>query len=192
MKKLLLLFASMLAITAMAQDDGIDSVYQIVKEKGVYEKIRVVAVDNVNAATLYVRAMEALSDWTGPDGLSKAGLDFCDKDAGIVNYKGDFYNGSQKFPGGKVNIYTDFALKVRCKDGRAQITVTVPSIHYVTPQGRSVSTSIKDVVEQRMKMSERDLEKANKKTENKMTIQEIVDTLLDAMSTALNKAEEDF
>ena len=190
MKRMMILFALIMSLTASAQDDGMDSVYQMVLEKGVYEQKRVVTVEDATAATLYVRAMEALSDWTGSDGKSKAGLDFCDKDAGIVTYKGDFYNGYRKNPTGDIPIYTDFTLKVRCKDGKAQVTVSVPSLHY-TFQGRLVTVGVKESVEQRMKMTEKDKAKAEKTMVRVITMREIVDTLLDAMSNALQKADDD-
>jgi len=47
-----------------------------------------VIVENTSAAVLYGRAMEALSDWTGADGRSKAEIDFSDKDAGTVIHRG--------------------------------------------------------------------------------------------------------
>jgi hypothetical protein len=98
-------------------------------ESGGYEKKEVVEVAGATAADLYVRAMEALSDWKGPDGKAEAGLDFHDKDAGIVNYKGKFSLGYKaNLFGGTWFRYADFTMKVRCKDGKAQVTVTVPTI----------------------------------------------------------------
>ena len=57
-------------------------------ESGVYEKKEVVSADSVKAAVLFGKAMEALSDWTGPDGRSKAGIDYQDKESGTIIYKG--------------------------------------------------------------------------------------------------------
>ena len=94
-----------------------------------YEKKEVVTVDGVTAGDLYVRAMEALSDWKGPDGKAEAGLDFHDKDAGVVNYKGKYSLGFKKgLLGDGWYRYADFTLKVKCKDGKAQVTVTVPTV----------------------------------------------------------------
>ena len=94
-----------------------------------YEKKEVVTVEGATTSDLYVRAMEALSDWKGPDGKAEAGLDFHDKDAGVVNYKGKFSLGFKKtFLDAGWYRYADFAMKVRCKDGRAQVAVTVPTI----------------------------------------------------------------
>ena len=98
-------------------------------ESGAYEKKEVVKVDSTTASVLFSRAMEALSDWTGPDGKAKAGIDYQDKETGTVIYKGNFSLGFKNtFLGDGWNRYANFTLKVRCKDGRAQVSVTVPTI----------------------------------------------------------------
>ena len=93
-------------------------------ESGVFEKKEVVVVEGVTAAELYNRAIEALSDWAGAEGRSKYGIDSQDKEAGMIIYKGKDYLGFRKFAIYGWYIYTDFMLKIRCKDGRAQVTVT--------------------------------------------------------------------
>jgi hypothetical protein len=96
---------------------------------GVYEKKEVVKVDSVKASELFVRAMEALSDWTGPDGRSKAGIDYQDKESGTIIYKGNYYMGFRHvILRAGWDMFADFTMKVRCKDGRAQITMTIPSM----------------------------------------------------------------
>ena len=105
---------------------------QVELTNGVYEKKTVVTADSVKAGTLYVRALEALSDFAGSQGKSKIGVDVHDKDEGLVVYKGRYYMGYCK-----ANMlygwdtFADFTLKVRCKDGRAQLSVTVPSMTFV-------------------------------------------------------------
>ena len=114
---LLMIFMS--SLSSYAQVPDIDSASIIIKEKGVYEQKRVVKVDGAQASTLYRRAMEALSDWTGTEGRSKAGLDYCDKEEGIVTYKGEFYNGYRKQAfGTQVPFFTDFTMKIHCKNGK--------------------------------------------------------------------------
>lgn len=104
----------------------------ILNDKGAYEKKIVVSVDSTKAGILYDRAMEALSDWTGASGKAQAGLDYHDRDAGTVIYKGHEYIGFKKvFLGDGWERYADFTIKVRCKDGRAQITTTIPTITFV-------------------------------------------------------------
>ena len=106
-------------------------------------------VENTSAAVLYGRAMEALSDWTGADGRSKAGIDFSDKDAGTVIYKGDYYLGFKKtILGAGWDRYADFTLKVRCKDGKAQVTVIVSSISGIyNKNGVKKTYTIREVVD---------------------------------------------
>ena len=111
------------AMTATAQVELVN---------GLYENKTVVTADSMKAGTLYVKALEALSDFAGSHEKSKVGVDVQDKDEGLVVYKGRYYMGY-----GKANMlygwdtYADFTLKVRCKDGRAQLTVTVPSMTFV-------------------------------------------------------------
>ena len=72
MKKVLLtLLMLMTGLVVNAQVPDIDSAAIIIKEKGVYEQKRVVTVEGAKASSLYRRAMEALSDWTGTEGRSK-------------------------------------------------------------------------------------------------------------------------
>jgi hypothetical protein len=191
MKKVLSIIALLLVgMMASAQDlPDMDSVIAIVKEKGVYEQKHVVTVDGASASKLYSRAMEALSEWVGPEGRSKAGLDYCDKEEGIVTYKGVCYNGNRKFLTATTDIYTDFVLKVRCKDGRAQVTVTVPSMYMILPNGDKRTYSIRDVVNQ----MEESKKKKGKKKDDQVSMREVVAILLNSMDTALQKADdEDF
>lgn len=194
MKKfVLLLIIFMSSLSSYAQVPDVDSAAIIIKEKGVYEQKRVVKVGGAKASTLYRRAMEALSDWTGTEGRSKAGLDYCDKEEGIVTYKGEFYNGYRKLAlGSQVPFFTDFTMKIRCKDGRAQITVTVPTMHAMLPNGQVKTWTMREVLEQNEKASQRQVEKAKKKMHG-MNTREIVDLLLTEMENALKKdADDDF
>jgi hypothetical protein len=124
MKKLLSFSVVLLAtINVIAQEVELTN--------GIYEKKVVVNADSVKAGTLYVRALEALSDLAGSQGKSKIGIDVQDKDEGLVVYKGSYFLGY-----GKANMlygwdtYADFTLKVRCKDGKAQLSLTVPSMTF--------------------------------------------------------------
>lgn len=123
MKKVFFIFALLLAtMTAGAQDIELTP-------DGAYEKKDVVTVDSVSAAVLYDRAMIALTDWTGPDGKAKVGIDYQNQETHTVVYKGTFYLGFKAtLLGAGWNRYGNFTLKVRCKDGRAQVTVTVGTV----------------------------------------------------------------
>lgn len=124
MKKLLSITIVLLAaINASAQ--------KVELTNGIYEKKVVVNADSVKAGTLYVRSLEALSDLAGSQGKSKMGIDVQDKEEGLIVYKGRYYLGYEK-----ANMlygwdtYADFTLKVRCKDGKAQLSLTVPSMTF--------------------------------------------------------------
>lgn len=191
-KALSIIFTAMLSMSASAQYDGLDTLYQIVKEKGAYEQRRVVTVEGASASTLYVRAMNALSDWKGPEGRSETSLDFHDKDAGIVTIKGGFYNGEMKIIGKWTPIYTAFTLKVQCKDNRAQLTVTVPYMYYYL-LGEKKTTDLLRALERQMSMTEKEKEKAKKKVTKDASMREAVELLLDAMTAALkNGSDDDF
>lgn len=191
MKKVLFtLLLLMTGFVVNAQVPDIDSAAIIIKEKGVYEQKRVVIVVGAKASSLYRRAMEALSDWTGTEGRSKAGLDYCDKDEGIVTYKGEFYNGYRQLTFGQLPFYTDFTMKIRCKDGRAQVTVIVPTMHAILANGQTRTWTMREVIEQNEKASSRKVEKAKKKMHG-LSTREIVELLLTEMEAALKKDSDD-
>lgn len=120
MKRVFLFFALMVAMGASGQ---------VLNSDGAYEVKEVVTDSTVSKNEFFGRAMEALSDWTGDDGKSKVGIDYSDKDAGTVIYKGDYYMGYYKTSlGGYIDYYLNFTLKVRCKDGKAQTTVSSSSV----------------------------------------------------------------
>ena len=186
MKKLLLIFLACMPIASLAQILSVEEAKNIVKEKGVLEQKRVIVVDSTSKSTLYRRALEAFSDWTGADGRSNAGLDYNDKEEGAVNYKGVYFQGEKKSIISSIQYYTDFIMKVRCKDGRAQVTVIIPSGYAIVTDGSRVSWDIRDFVAKL---------KSNKETKTKgvCNIREVLSFLLDAMETALKKSdEEDF
>lgn len=121
MKKVLLTIALLTAgLTASAQGEV---------KNGAWEDRRVVEVAGASVSTLYLRALEALSDWAGSQEKSKMGIDVQDKDEGIVVYKGEYYLGY-----GKANFmygwdtWANFTMKIRCKEGRAQVSAVVPSL----------------------------------------------------------------
>lgn len=159
-------------------------------ETGAYEKKEVVVVDSAKAIILFERAMIALSDWTGPDGKAKAGIDYQEKETGTVIYKGVFSLGFKNvFLGDGWNRYADFVLKVRCKDGRAQVTVTVPQITAVYNRNgmkSSASTAqwVQAVKEAKGKKHERGIALLNDLTST-------VDGLAAAMADRLKKSNDD-
>jgi hypothetical protein len=102
----------------------------VLNESGVYELKVVEQYDSVKASTLYENSLIALSDVVGSREKSKTNIDVPEKEAGMIVYKGELYLGFKK-----VNMmcgydtFAVFTLKVRCKDGKAQYVITVPSLH---------------------------------------------------------------
>lgn len=124
MKKILLFVVAItLQLTGLAQEI-------VLNESGAYEKKEVVEVDSVKASVLYDRAMEAVTDWGFDSELDKYGhgLGYHDRDAGTLVIKGSHKQGVKKVLLTQWVRFIDFELKVKCKDGRAQITATVPTI----------------------------------------------------------------
>jgi hypothetical protein len=172
MKKVLfLLIAMALQQTGLAQDIELNN-------QGAYERKEVVTVDGSTSGVLFGRAMEALSDWTGPDGRSKVGIDYQDKDAGTVIYKGEYFIDYKR----GVLVTANFTLKVRCKDGRAQVAVTIPSMTAKAGKlGMEKSVSIADVKAKPKRGAYKYLPQ----------ISEIADTLIASMRNSLSVKDDD-
>ena len=123
MKKVFLSLVVLLASIAI-------SAQTMLNESGVYELKVVELFDNINASTLYENSLVALSEVVGSHKKSKTNIDVAEKDAGIIVYKGELYLGFKK-----VNsmcgyeTFANFTLKVRCKEGKVQYTIIVPSLH---------------------------------------------------------------
>lgn len=126
-------------LMAYAQDDiyfksdhserkGTGETFIPLNYKGAYERQEVVTVEGASASSLYDLAMMALSEWTGPDGKAKVGIDYQNQETHTVVYKGCYSLGFKEvFLGDGWERQADFILKVRCKDGKAQVTLTVPT-----------------------------------------------------------------
>lgn len=162
---------------------------------GAYERKEVVTVDSVSAAVLYDRAMMALTDWTGPDGKAKAGIDYQNQETHTIIYKGMFSLGFKNtFLGDGWYRYANFTLKVRCKDGRAQVTLTVGTMTAIYNRGNiERSWTIAEIKESVMKS------KGAKRERGETLLTDIVETadgIMAAMGAKLKAAdgggEDDF
>ena len=122
MKKVLFFMMLLATVTARAQGE---------MKNGIYETKTVREIENLTSEQLYVRTLEVLSDWAGSQNKSKANIDVQDKDGGIVVYKGSYYLGYRK-----QNLlygwdtFADFTLKARSKDGKIQVSASVPSMTF--------------------------------------------------------------
>ena len=128
MKKIILIFALvMINITSFGQN------YQLTN--GAYDNKIVGQYAGVDASTLYVKSLETLSDWSGSQKQSKINIDVQDKEQGLIVYKGSLYIGYYSVTKNFLvavgwNIYADFTLKIKCKDGKAQVSCHVPTLTF--------------------------------------------------------------
>ena len=141
MKKLITMALLLVSMTAGAQEIQFNA-------EGCYEVKKVVTAENMTASDLYTKALVSLSDWAGSQQKTKANVDVQDKEQGLVVYKGQIYLGY-----GKQNAlygwdtYADFTLKVRCKEGKAQLTIVVPSLsYYWTADNTEYSAPISEIL----------------------------------------------
>ena len=182
MRKVFLFFALMLAILTVGAQD-----IQLTPD-GAYERKEVVTVDSASAAVLYDRAMIALTDWTGPDGKAKAGIDYQNQETHTVIYKGTFSLGFKNvFLGDGWHRYANFTLKVRCKDGRTQVTVTVGSVTGIYSRGNFERSWTVEEVQKAVNKS-----KGAKRDRGKMLLADIVETadgIMAAMGVKLKAAD---
>lgn len=99
---------------------------------GVLEYKIVKQFDGVSASELYTKSLTALSSLAGSLHNSKLNIDVQDKDACLVVYKGQYWIGFHKsnmlcgYDG-----YADATIDIRCKDGKVQYIVRVPSVTFV-------------------------------------------------------------
>jgi len=183
MKKVFLFLALLLAtMTAGAQDIELTP-------DGAYEKKDVVTVDSVSADVLYDRAMIALTDWTGPDGKAKAGIDYQNQETHTIIYKGMFSLGFKNtFLGDGWHRYANFTLKVRCKDGRAQVTLTVGTMTAIYNRGNIERSWTIGEIKEAVKKS-----KGAKRERGEMLLTDIVETadgIMAAMGSKLKAADD--
>ena len=122
MKQLMTIALLFATLTASAQDVTSEYVGGMLETKVVEQ------YDGVDAQELYMRALEVLSDWSGTQSQSRVNIDVQDKEQGLVVYKGQLFVGYHKFNVlAGWNVLADFSLKIRLKDGKAQLAMTVPS-----------------------------------------------------------------
>lgn len=180
---ILLSLMLLLSITVNAQDLQLT-------DNGAYEKKEVVLVDSTKASILFSRAMETLTDWTGTDGRAKAGIDYQDKESGLIIYKGTYSLGFKNVMlGAGWKRYADFTLKVKCKDGRAQIIITVPTITGIyNSNGVERSYSIDELVKQ-VNEARGNRKKRGEALLNNLTSQ--ADGLVSDMSRSLKGSDSD-
>lgn len=135
-------FAMLLSVMAACAQE-----WEIVGDA--YERKEVVEVEGVSASVLYDRAMIALSEWTGSDGQSKIGIDYQNMETHTLIYKGTCHLSFKNvLLGAGWSRYLNFTLKVRCKDGKAQQTLSLGSVRAVYTNNRAEKeVSMREIVD---------------------------------------------
>lgn len=140
MRRVLLTIAMVVAfMNAMCQEIDIAT-----NDAGEYEKKAVVEVDSATAGVLYGRAMEALGECG--DASMKVEIDFSDKESGTVSGKGLMYLGYHVIKLRSINRYGNFTIRVKCKDGRAQVVCKVTGFKLVVENGQMQTYSVADIL----------------------------------------------
>ena len=100
-------------------------------ENGYYVYKYVQQAEGVSQNELYLRVHTFLSDWAGPNSNSKCNIDFDDKESSTIITKGTYFLRYEKenFMYGW-NIFADFIVTIKCKDGRFQVITKVPTMSF--------------------------------------------------------------
>lgn len=119
----------------------------------------VVTFENTSATVLYSKALSAVSKISSKKMSSS--MDLKDDEGKHLIYKYTDFLGTKK----KWEMYCDVILDIRCKDGRVQFIVNVPTLKFQHSTGVNRSYSFRTAVEEREKQSD------NKRDENGATVQ---------------------
>ena len=155
----------------------VDSALMIIAEKGYLEQVYVVKVDGADAGTLFRRAMEHFSS------SNVDGIEYEDKEEGVILFNNRVMTGSVK----KTDVYANYQMRVRCKDGRAQLTVKIPNLVSVNPVTGS------RVIPLTRYLDRKTMEKAEKQKDKStgLSVREIPAVLLRALANKMAGAGED-
>lgn len=100
-------------------------------DNGIYVYKFVQQAEGISQNALYLRAHTFLSDWAGPNSNSKCNIDFDDKESATIITKGSYFLRHEKenlMYGW--DIYADFIVSIKCKDGRFQVITKVPTMSF--------------------------------------------------------------
>lgn len=104
-------------------------------ENGYFVYKYVHQVENLSQNSLYLHTRTFLSDWVGPNANSKNYIDFEDKESGSIIAKGSYFLAYEREALYGWNIYADFSITIKCKDGRFQVVTKVPSMSFYWTAG---------------------------------------------------------
>lgn len=99
-------------------------------ENGVYTCKCVKQQEGMSQSQLYLMAHTFLSDWVGPNSSSKNNIDFDDKESATIIAKGNYFLGFEKEMLYGWDVYADFTISIKCKDGRFQVFTKIPTLSF--------------------------------------------------------------
>ena len=123
-KTFVLLFAICAWLSAYAQSNEPEL------ENGSYVYKFVQQAEGVSQNALYLRAHAFLSDWVGPNTNSKSSIDFDDKESATIIAKGTYFLGYEREMMYGWNVYADFSVTIKCKEGRFQVMTKMPTMSF--------------------------------------------------------------
>lgn len=123
-KTFILLFVICAWLSAFAQSNDPEL------DNGIYVYKYVQKAEDVSQNALYLRAHTFLSDWAGPNANSKSNIDFDDKESATIIVKGSYFLKYEKEMTYGWNVFADFIVTIKCKDGRFQVITKVPTMSF--------------------------------------------------------------
>lgn len=98
-------------------------------EAGEYELKVVREYSGMSAENIFDKTLVALSEIKGGSEFSKFNFDVKERDGGIIVYKGKLFLGYREVNiSGGYDYLADVTLKIRIKEGKAQYTITIPTM----------------------------------------------------------------
>jgi hypothetical protein len=120
----------------------------------------------------------------GFSNVNSDGIEYEDKEEGVILFTDRAHVNKQK----KTDFYANYQMRVRCKDGRAQLTVKIPSLTAVL-NGLSKTIPVTRYLDEKtMKKAAKQAEKNNGEG---LSVREIPMYLMNGMIHQLKGAGED-
>ena len=110
---------------------------------GTYEK-----TDTIPDCLLFKRVFDASCEWAKTDSRVNAEIDYYDKENGVIIYKGRISTGFKNvLLGDGWDCFSDFSLKIQCKDKYTQIVFSTPAIIEVyNRSGLTIKRTIEEFI----------------------------------------------
>ena len=130
-----------IAAQAQARDSIMKSLN--ITASGAYEK-----TDTIPDCLLFKRVFDASCEWAKTDSRVNAEIDYYDKENGVIIYKGRISTGFKNvLLGDGWDCFSDFSLKIQCKNKYTQIVFSTPAIIEVyNRSGLTIKRTIEEFI----------------------------------------------